>query len=461
MAVPPRDRTAAARPGLVQRRAAAAIGSLLATIEGTESDEAAETAVLDRPQRWDTPFDPEMSYSDVIWLLQRPELRDIDADKFPSRIPLTGILRNDARIVRCEAGDIVVREGDYGNSAFLVLEGKLRVVVAPSLPRNVLGRQRVQKRGFFEALTQLWSNKLVPEVRDVSHYSGEAHRTDDSGRTRVFLQDFHTVLDKHRTAELNEGALFGELAALGRTPRTATVFAESAATLLEIRWQGLRELRTYDVNWRKRIDENYRKNALQSHLKAVDLFSGLSEEAIAKIGETTIFETFGGFDWSVSYKKGAKARGEGKADAFADEPLIVREGDYTDGLLLVRAGFARVSVTFGNSERTLTYLGAGDVFGLHELYESWRRKEQVPAETTIRALGYVDVLRVPTRVLEEQVFPHISVKPQRFAALAERPVAEDGLLEWSVRERFINGTKAMLIDLERCVRCDDCVRACA
>jgi Fe-S-cluster-containing dehydrogenase component len=38
---------------------------------------------------------------------------------------------------------------------------------------------------------------------------------------------------------------------------------------------------------------------------------------------------------------------------------------------------------------------------------------------------------------------------------------DPGLLEFLVEHRFINGTATMLMDLDRCVRCDDCVVACA
>ena len=58
------------------------------------------------------------------------------------------------------------------------------------------------------------------------------------------------MLEKNRTARLGPGELFGEIAAIARTPRTATVIAEEPATLLELRWQGLREIRSMRRNGR-------------------------------------------------------------------------------------------------------------------------------------------------------------------------------------------------------------------
>lgn len=416
------------------------------------------TAPVSRPQRWDSPFGPDMTAADVDRLLARPEIAAIQAARFPPQTPLREILLNDTRLVRFQPGDLIVREGDYGNSAFLVLAGKVRVVLAPGLPPDLLGRAEARQKSWWEALSQLWKNRRVPEVRTKPDAEPAAHRTGPQrGEERVFLQDVPAILNAHKTAVLESGALFGELAALGRVPRTATMFAETEAELLEIRWQGLREIRRHDEGWRRMIEERYRANALHAHLSATPLFKGLEAAALQQLVAHTLFETYGTFDWHVSYKR---LQREETADA-AHEPVIAQQGDHPDGLLLIRAGFARVTTRLGNGQRTLTYLGAGDHYGLEELYESWRGQRAVPLETSLTAVGYVDVLRAPTDILEKFVFPKIAAPAKRFLKAAERPLAHDGLLEWLVGERFINGTQTMLIDLDRCTRCDDCVRACA
>jgi Fe-S-cluster-containing dehydrogenase component/CRP-like cAMP-binding protein len=412
------------------------------------------TPTMIRPHRWDVPFDSDMTDADVDSLMSTPEIANVRAEGFPSHIPLRGILKNDARIVAFQPGDIVCREGDYGNSAFLILTGAVRVVLS-HLPSELLGRQPARKKGFFQSVSQLWTNTRVPEVRDTERYRKVRTQSRAAGtKTRIYLQDAPAVLDQHRTVTLPAGQIFGELAALGRVPRSATVLAATETRLLEIRWQGLRELRRYDPGWKRHIDENYRKNALHAVLQANPLFANLTANDLQAVADQVKLRTYGSFDWHVSYKE-MRAKGD-----TGDEPIIAAEGLEPDGIYLIRAGFARVSVKFGSAQRTLAYLGAGDQFGLDETYESWITRKAAKRRNSLSGLGYVDVLRVPSSVLEKYVFPHLRSPPTP-ARPIDRPIHDDAFAEWLVDERLINGTQTMLIDLDRCVRCDDCVKACS
>lgn len=430
-----------------------------------------------RPQRWDVPFGSDMTEDDVEQLLRMEPFRSIDAGAFPAALPLREILAGDTRIARFQAGDLIVREGDYGHSAFLILAGSVRVVLERLNPQ-LLGRDSAPRRSWTGALAQVWRNAKLPEVRprvDGEFTSNEGIGTRREGdSTRVFLQDVPRVLAHTGTIQLKRGEFFGELAALSRTPRTATVIADGPAVLLEIRWQGLRDLMRRSPAIREHVERLYRENSLRVHLRETPLLRDLSVEVMTFVAEATVFESYGNFDWYTDF---GKQQNHDAAEQLVAEPLIAAEGERPTGLLLIRSGFARVSRRHGHGHQTLAYLGKGQVFGLAEMRASQDGGDVAPWENSLRAVGYVDVLRIPTDVVLEKVLPKCKELPATtgelyadFGMRIDSPhtairnlqsAIDSRMLEFLADRRFLNGTQTMVINLDRCTRCDDCVRACA
>lgn len=444
-----------------------------------------ELVQVERPDRWDYPLSDGMTNEQVAWLLQQSPFCQMDGERFAKSAPLEDILRNDARILTLDSGDVVFREGQYGGTAYLVLDGAIRISLSKLLAKGQQGRGQNRLNswlGFLKAKvrSQGGPREARKRPRKASQVVRRAEQPAEIGyrgegaETRIFLQDVPGVLSEHATSVVAPGELFGEMAAVTRSPREFTAFAETPSIVLEIRWQGLKLLKQ-DPAFRTLLDERYRGEVLKTHLRETDLFRFLPDESLEQVAASAKLESFGNLEWYAEYRKKSN---KSPAKKIESEPLIAEEGNYATGLWIIRGGFARLSRRQGAGHRTLAYLGKGQIFGLPEVVHNHDRQgTPLPYQESLRAIGYVDALCVPKQVVCEYILPYVRksdlpppIETPRYQFnqpvidatydLTEH-VVETGLLEFLVDKRIMNGEKTMVIDTDRCTRCDDCVKACA
>ncbi|MCU0716279.1 MAG: cyclic nucleotide-binding domain-containing protein [Pirellula sp.] len=458
--------------------------------------DGSRTVYRERPDRWDHPMDPDMLGRDLSWVVATPPFDRLNPDFFATVGSLEQILQHDSRISRYEPGDLILREGNYGSSAFLVLRGSVRAFLVSLWDDSSL--QGTPKESWWGKVRKAFGRNFPGESIAPAEQTGSDKRSHSrenvrpavvraisppsesfvvrDGVNRVFLQDIEGVLNDYQSESLGAGTLFGEMAAITRTPHRFSVVADTPTVVLEIRWQGLRLLRR-DPGFRNFLDERYRTSGLHRHLRETPLFRFVDDDSIAAIVAETKLESFGDMEWFADYKDLA---GRDLNDRIDREPLIAKENKPASDLYLIRAGFARVSFERGNGHQTLAYLGRGQMFGLEELSHRFQNPTltPLPYQTSLRALGFVDVLRIPAERFLASVLSRVRkselpasilkprydhrgrVVPELHHLQSDRHV-DSSLMEFLVDERIMNGQKTMTIDLSCCTGCDECVKACA
>ncbi len=401
-----------------------------------------QVQLVRRPRRWDQPLAGDPLRQDLVdQILCLPVLSGIDARDFPDDLSLRDIITNDSRILKFTRGDILYRKGSFGTSLYTILSGSVRGLLTSE------GEDALKRH---EATT--WKSPLHNWFRRSSA---------KAGGTEPRLNKTDRLVAKYPTLQLGSNGIFGELEALTRSARTATVFADTDNTLLlEIRWPGIRDLRHWSDAFRNYVDGLYRQRALENGLRQCPLFDRIDPETLKIVAESSHFKSFGRFGWTHDFKRA----GNGAPDA-GHEPVILEQGDYLDDVLVIGAGFARLSETFNRGEQTVGYLERGAVFGLTEFLQSRRNKSPRCALHSLRAIGYLDAIAIPMKVFEAVLLPALPHAGRFRPSIAEQCLNGAGtpgpMLDFSLDNRFINGTRAMVIDRDRCVNCDDCVRACA
>jgi len=320
-------------------------------------------------------------------------------------------------------GEVICREGEYGSTAFYMLEGQAKVSIASPMAH-------VKTKGKVRNFLGKLSSKLTQRQND--------HREDETSQHWIHIDAPMDLNYDNPVAMLGPGDLFGEMTCMSLYPRSATVRAATDCTALEM-LRNVLDIMQRNKTFRARLDHSYRQRALDSHLRAVPVFAELTDGFIEGLRERV------------------------ELLRFTPGQVICRQGDAADSFYLVRIGFVKVSQTHAGGEMVLAYLSRGEYFGETALLEHTERS------ATCTALDHVEVVRISAEDFASMTrqFPGVREKlahvgQERMQMNRETLVMINNTpLESFLKQGLMEAQSLLLLDLDACTRCDACVKACA
>ena len=324
---------------------------------------------------------------------------------------------------RYRKGEVICREGEFGSTAFFIVEGAAEVAISTPIAHV---KTQGGAKGFFKRLTSV----LVGREED---------KREEEVRDRTIPIDASVDLAYgNPVAELGPGDLFGEMTCMNFYPRSATVRAKTDVVAFEM-LRNVLDIMMKNKTFRAQLDENYRRRALETHLRGVPMFAGLSPDFIEHL------------------------RGSVELVRYAPGQPIARQGEAADSFYLVRIGFVKISEEYPSGELVLAYVSRGDYFGEIGLLGGGVRT------ATCTALDHVELVKISGDDFRQMVdrFPSVrsgleAVAIERQAANAQRmQMVRSVPLEQFLSQGLMEAQSLLILDLQNCTRCDACVNACA
>jgi Fe-S-cluster-containing hydrogenase component 2/CRP-like cAMP-binding protein len=324
-----------------------------------------------------------------------------------------------------KAGDVVCRQGEAGNTAFLIKSGTLRITVysTPEPSTSFLGQ-------FLP----------VAKPKIVAQYD--------------------------RTPE---AVIIGEMACMTGTPRTATVTAVTAGEVWEIRRNVLDRLMRVP-NLKQLFEGTYRDRVLSLTLRESELFKELDPVT---------------YDQVVDYLRPLIS-----FVRVTPGQALFQQGDPANALYFVRIGHVRIGQRMYGAEAKVLSRGPGAIVGeigllgmsaqdirksAGEVDEAFRLAlEQASGKlsdsiragvrsATCSALGHLELAKLSREdfLVMMRQFPTLRRRLVELSMtrLKGKKVGEE-MLDQYVSQGLYEGQSILVLDLDKCTRCDECTRGC-
>jgi CRP-like cAMP-binding protein/Fe-S-cluster-containing hydrogenase component 2 len=353
---------------------------------------------------------------DAEWILQLPVFKGVSG---------TFLELNKGAVVRrqFEPGEVICREGEFGSTAYYILEGTVDVFIGSPIGHV---KQEDASAG--------WLSKIRSVLADRTEHS----RQEETAQRWIPVDAPIDLPYDNPIAQLGAGELVGEMTCMSFHPRSATVRAATHVVVLEM-LRNVLDILQKNKTFRGELERKYRQRALETHLRSVPVLASMPADFIGYLRDRV------------------------ELQRYSPGEAIVRQGEVADAFYLVRLGFVKVSEHHPGGELVLTYLGRGGYFGEMGLLGGGLRT------ATCTALDHVDLVKIRGEdfALMLQRFPAIraslevvareraEMNRQRARSAEVTPITDfltQGLME---------AQSLLLLDLEKCTRCDECVRACA
>ncbi len=343
-------------------------------------------------------------------------------------------------------GEVICREGDFGSTAFYIESGKVDIFISATFNHTKTRGGGKSGGGMFGLAHRL---STVFETRKQDHREGESV-------TQYIHIDAPVALKYDNPVDtLEAGDIFGEMTCMNSYPRSATVRAAEDVTVLEMGRNVLYILQRSKSS-KAILDDRYRRRAIDNHLRSVPIFSAVAQDAAEYARLCDLLRE------RVTLER--KNNGE----------LIFEQGDPADAFYLIRTGFVKVAQSHMGAEHVLNYLGPGGFFGeiglLADLPEVQAHGVNAARRTaTCSALDHVDLVGISAEAFQEVLdqFPDVrrQVVQEAIRRLEETAATLDQIenlpLAEFLSQGLFNAQSLLVLDLEKCTRCDECTKACA